>query len=193
MIIGITGRSGSGKTYLSKLLESIKNNTVSLNIDKVGHMVLLKEEVQVKLIKAIGIEILNDEGIDRRKLGKIVFSSEEQMKILEDITWPYMKDYIDEFIFENFDKTIILEWALLPNSHYFEMCNLKILVDVPYEIRLQRAIARDGIDEEAFKLRDRALKIDLDSYQYDYIIDNSTQENMKEMVEKLYGKSIIPG
>ena len=36
------------------------------------------------------------------------------------------------------------------------MCDVKILLDIPYEIRKKRAMKRDNITEEAFDLREQA-------------------------------------
>lgn len=190
MLIGITGKSGSGKTCISKMLESMDDNIVALNIDEIGHLTLLNKEVQTKLVKAFGESILIDNGIDRNILGQLVFSSKEKMKILEDITWIHMRNYIDKFLKENKDKIIILEWALLPSYHYFEMCNLKIFIDASYEIRVQRAIERDNISKEKFDLREQA-SIDYSSYPFDYIINNIVLDDTEGMVKHIYDKSII--
>ena len=190
MLIGITGKSGSGKTHIAKMLESMNNNIVSINIDEIGHLALQNKNIQIELVEVFGTSILTANGIDRKKLGKFVFSSKEEMKKLEDITWIHMKNNIDEFIEKNKGKIIILEWILLPSYHYFKICDLKILVDVPYKIRLQRAIKRDKINKEKFDLREQA-SIDYSSNNFDYIIDNISLKDTERMVKEIYDKSII--
>ncbi len=190
MIIGITGKSGSGKTYISKILESLNGNIISLNIDEIGHLVLKNKEVKTELVKAFGSSILINEEIERKKLGELVFNSRDKMKTLTDVTWEHMKNYIDKFLLENKNKIIVLEWILLPQTQYFGMCDLKIIIDVPYEIRLQRAIKRDGINKDKFDLRENA-SIDYSQYIFDYTIDNSTIDSTRKKVKKIYEKSII--
>lgn len=56
---------------------------------------------------------------------------------------------IDKFSYLHKDKIIILNWLLLSISKYFNMCDIKILLDIPYEVRKQRIMKRDGIKEEA--------------------------------------------
>ena len=46
MLIGICGKSGSGKTTLSKKLEQLSMNIMYLDIDKIGHNVLLYQNVK---------------------------------------------------------------------------------------------------------------------------------------------------
>ena len=181
MIIGICGKSGCGKSTLAnQIIELTYNKAIHLDIDKVGHRVLLLPEVQEELVSSFGESIIKDNELDRKKLGKIVFSSKNEMDKLSDITWKYMQIEIDNFLNLNMDKIIILDWILLSISKYFDMCDIKILLDIPYVIRKQRAIIRDNISEEAFDLREQA-SIEFDECAFDYVI----KENDKEIVKKL--------
>ena len=177
MIIGITGKSGSGKSTLSNLIKSVTaTECVHLDIDRVGHAVLLIPEVKNELIKSFGEELVNENMVDRKKLGEIVFTSGKEMSKLKEITWKYMKVEIDKFIEENKDKHIILDWLLLPLTDYFDMCDMKILLDTPYEIRKERTMKRDNISEEAFNLRENA-SIDFDKTKFDFVIDENADVN----------------
>ena len=136
MIIGICGKSGSGKTTLAnEIIKLTENKAIHLDIDKVGHRSLLLPNVKEKLANSFGNSILKKDMVDRKKLAKIVFNSKEAMNKLTDITWKYMQIEIDNFLNTNKDKIIIIDWLLLPNSKYFDMCDVKILLDIPYEIR----------------------------------------------------------
>ena len=184
MIIGICGRSGSGKSTLSKILIEHYKNIIHLDIDKVGHRVLTIDDVKNELIKNYGIDILNDKNIDRKKLGEIVFNSRIEMNNLSDITWKYMQIEIDKFLIDNKDKIIILDWILLSISKYFDICDIKILLDIPYEIRKERAIKRDNITEEEFDLREKA-SINYDTNIFDYVINDKDNGEIKRLVKLL--------
>ena len=95
-----------------------------------------------------------------------------------------MQIEIDKFISDNKDKTIILDWLLLPLSKYFDMCDVKILLDIPYEVRKERAMRRDNITEEVFDLRESA-SIDYDENQFDYVLKTNNKEDVEKMV-KIY-------
>ena len=185
MIIGICGKSGCGKSTLARnIIESSKYEGVHLDIDKVGHQVLLLHEVQKELILTFGEDIVMHNNVDRKKLGEIVFDSKNEMDKLTDITWKYMQIEIDKFILDNKDKLIILDWLLLPLSKYFKMCDIRILLDVPYEIRKKRAMKRDNITEDAFDLREKA-SIDFNQEDFDYVFNQGGDEDIKRMVKKL--------
>ena len=185
MIIGICGKSGSGKSTLAnQIIELTNNKAVHLDIDKVGHRVLLLPEVQEELVSSFGESVVNENTVDRKKLGEIVFNSRNEMNKLSDITWKYMQIEIDNFLIQNKDKIIILDWLLLSISQYFDMCDIKILLDIPYEIRKQRAMKRDNISEEAFDLREKA-SIEFNESDFDYVIKANDKEIVKRVVKSL--------
>ncbi len=186
MIIGICGKSGSGKSTLARQIMELMNNNkiVHLDIDKVGHKVLLFPEVRKELINCFGSSIAIEGNIDRKKLGQIVFNSRKEMDKLTDITWKYMQIEIDNFLELNNDKVVILDWLLLTVSKYFDMCDMKILLDIPYEVRKQRAMKRDSITQEAFDLRENA-SINFDESTFDYVLKTNDKEQIRRMVKSL--------
>ena len=184
-IIGITGKSGSGKSTLTALL-SEKLRCHSVNIDKIGHKATSNEEISKKLCKVFGNEILgNDAKIDRKKLGNIVFSDKEKMNVLTDITWDYMQEVMDEILEKESGEIIILEWALLPISKYWEQCDIKILIKADDKERKNKVMQRDHISEEYFLKRDDG-SVDYTPYVFDYIFNNDyTLETMEKMVNTI--------
>ena len=182
MIIGICGKSGSGKSTLAKNIIELSNyKAVHLEIDKVGHRALLNEKAKKELVKEFGESIIKENNVDRKKLGDIVFNSRDEMQKLTDITWKCMQQEIDEFLEDNKDKIVILDWLLLPKTEYFDICDIKILLDVPYEIRKMRAIKRDNITSEAFDLRESS-SIEYNKEKFDYVLENSEKENIRKKV-----------
>ena len=183
MIIGICGKSGSGKSTLARMIMEHHEDAIHLEIDKVGHYVLTLPEVKEELVRTFGNNVINENMVDRKKLGEIVFNSRERMDRLTDITWKFMQIEIDKFLESNKDKKVILDWLLLTKSKYFDMCDFRILLDIPYDIRKERAKLRDNITDEAFELREKA-SIDFDSNKFDYVISGN-QEDILRMVKGL--------
>lgn len=183
MIVCICGKSGSGKSTIAKLIMEKKPNSIHVDIDKIGHKSHNDEILKQKLVNTFGNDILTNNNIDRKKLGKIVFSDKLEMKKLEDITWKYMEQEIDSIIDNNKDKIIILDWLLLPKTKYFDNCDLRILVNTPYEIRKERVLKRDSITEEQFKLRDNS-SIEYDKNKFEYVFENNDIKRTKKKVLK---------
>lgn len=194
MLISIVGKSGSGKTTIAKVLESLDNRILHIDIDNIAHQVLTFSEVQEQLQQAFGFDVVIDSKVQRKVLGKIVFSSHEEMERLATITWHHMEKTIDEIIENNKNKIIVLDYILLPKTKYFNKSDLKIWVEVPYEERIERVIKRAveerNIPRPYFKKRDQA-GIDFEEGKYDIVISNRNQNETKKEVKKNYEKSIL--
>lgn len=180
MLIGICGKSGSGKSSIANQITNKYKNVVHLDIDTIAHKSHQDEFVKKELVETYGEEILTNNQIDRKKLGKIVFSSREEMEKLKKITWDFMEKEIDKFLFQNKDKIIILDYILLPLTKYLNMCDIKILLDIPYEIRKERVLARDNITEESFLLRD-ASSIEYNKDDFDIVINNAKEDILRRV------------
>lgn len=189
MLITITGASGSGKSSISEFLCSLDKNIIHLNIDTVGHKVLEMPEIRKVVSEKFNLNIKEDK-INRKELGDLVFNNHQNMKQLSDITWDNMENIIDNFIKENKDKIIILDWILMPKTKYFNVSNINILVQSDFNTRMQRATRRDEIDESAFREREQAT-LDFTRNDFDYIIENYDIKQTRKEVKKIYDESII--
>ncbi len=189
MLITITGASGSGKSSISEFLCSLDKNIVHLNIDTVGHKVLEMPEIRKVISERFNLNIKEDK-INRKELGDLVFNNHQNMKQLSDITWDVMENIIDNFIEENKNKIIILDWILIPKTKYFNISNTNILVQSDFNTRMKRATQRDAINESAFKEREQAT-LDFTRNDFDYIIENYDIKQTRKEVKKIYDESII--
>lgn len=194
MIISIVGRSGSGKSTISKTLESYDARIFHIDVDKISHYVLTLPEVKEKLTQVFPGNVVMDDEVQRKVLGKVVFASPEAMQKLTDITWSNMEKIIDELIAKNSEKIILLDWNLLPNTKYFEQSDLRIWVEAPFEQRLDRVIKRavkeSGVTREYFSKRDDSGSV-YEEGKYDLVINNINKEKTNKEVRKIYEKSIL--
>ena len=142
------------------------------------------KEVQDEAVKCFGERIMTNRQIDRKKLAEIVFTSRDEMEKLSAITWEHMKIVLDDIIQNSEDKIIILDWILLSKTHYFDMCDLKILVDMPYEIRKQRAIERDNITDEEFDLREQA-SVEYEVEKFDMVVNPTDMNEIRKLVKQI--------
>ncbi len=169
-LIGITGKTGSGKSTIGKLLAD-KLNCKYIDIDKIGHEATSDTIISKKLCNEFGQDILNEnKNIDRKKLGNIVFSNKDKMEILTNLTLDYMQNKLDSIISGNEDY-YILDWALLPIVKYFDMCDIKILISSNDAKRKERILKRDNISREYLEKREQNT-LDYSKFKFDYIFDN---------------------
>ena len=187
MIICVVGKSGSGKSYVCKLLQSFSKDIVHLDIDNISHEVLTYNE----LINTFSTSIAQDDKtINRRALGNIVFNSEKEMYKLTNITWPRMEPIIDNFILKHSNDIVLLDWQLLLKTKYYNLSDINILVEAPLDLRIKKTMLRDNITREVFDTRDKS-SFEFNSYNFDYIIYNDYSNKVKGKVKEIYDKSIV--
>ncbi len=186
-LIGITGKTGTGKSTIATTLAK-KLNAQYVNIDKIGHQSTSDPIITKKLCNIFGNELLDNHGhIDRKKLGNIVFSDTDKMQILTDITWEYMEQELDKILLQK-QQYFIFDWALLPKVKFWDMCNMKILVTSDDTVRKERILERDHITPEYLEKREAAT-LDYSKLTFDYIFNNNyTNENLGSFVEVIYDK-----
>ena len=186
-LIGITGKTGTGKSTIATTLAK-KLNAQYVSIDKIGHQSTSDPIITKKLCNIFGNELLDNNGhIDRKKLGNIVFSDTDKMQILTDITWDYMEQELDKILLQK-QQYFIFDWALLPKVKYWNMCDIKILVTSDDIVRKKRILERDHISHEYLEKRESAT-LDYSKLTFDYIFNNNyTNENMDSFVEVIYDK-----
>ena len=188
-VIGITGKSGSGKTTFASLLAK-ELKCKHIDIDKIGHEAIFRPEILDTLCEKFGTEILDEHGkLDRKKMGDIIFTQRHKMKKLSDLTWDFMQQQLDTILSQN-DETIVLEWILLPHSRYWKKCDCKILVTSDDVRRKNKVMKRDNISEEYFEKRDSA-SIDYSQIKFDYTFENDYQaQTMRKMLDRISEKYI---
>lgn len=176
MIIGICGKTGSGKSKIADDL-AIELDANVINFDKISHLSMetetFKDLVQTKISK----DVFDKNGnIMRKKLGEIVFNDKEKLNIINACSEKIMCKIIDKLLNENKKTHIILEYSLLHLMKYFNMCNFKILVTAKESIRCERVMNRDGISEEYFALREKNSPNYIPSL-FDTIIENNSNDD----------------
>ena len=186
-LIGITGKTGTGKSTIARTLAQ-KLNGQYVDIDKIGHQATSDPHIAKKLCDIFGSELLDsNETIDRKKLGNIVFSDTDKMQILTDITWEYMEQELDKILLQK-QQYFIFDWALLPKVKFWDMCNIKILVISDDIVRKERILERDHITSEYLEKRESAT-LDYSKLSFDFIFDNDyTKESMNGFIKVIYDK-----
>ena len=192
MIIGLTGKSCSGKDYVAHLFGE---EFVVIDEDKLGHVAL--DNNREKLVAAFGDSIITDGRVDRKKLGPIVFSDKEKLEKLNSISHPWM---VAETLrlcreAESEGKIAVINAAILEKMGFVPYCNEVVLVSSPYSERLKRAVIRDKITPEAFEKRDENQKdigstLSKEAVKVTNIINDSDKESLSRQVKE-YCDSIL--
>lgn len=188
-VIGLTGKTGSGKSIISSLLKDM--GVYVIDTDIIARKVVEKDMPALKeLCEAFGDVILkSDKALDRKVLAKLAFSSKENTKTLSGITHPYITKEVGReisFAKENGYDFCVIDAAVLLESECKDFCDIVAVVCAKESVRLKRIMARDDIDEQSALLRMRAQKSD-EYYlkNADIIIMNDGSVDLEDSAKKL--------
>ena len=184
MIIGITGKSGTGKSYLSEYL-SKKLHFKHIDIDKLSHKIFDFSESHMFLKTNFGPDIFCKEKIDRKKLGEIAFKNKTKLKKLNMFFKTKIEEELDHIML--FEKNVILDYALLPGLIQFKLCDYKILLKEADQLRYERIFKREGISKEYFDMRDKSLD-EYDESKFDIVVQSPTKKDADNIIKTIKEK-----
>jgi len=149
MKIGLIGLAGSGKSYISKILNQYEFDIIE--VDKIGHEALKDKSIASLVQDRFGTT-------DRSELGKIVFSDDGALRDLEEIIHPWIKERVTELT-EGKDN-FVLDAAILFRIGLHKLVDEVWLVYASFPERLKRVEERGWNKEELLK-RDSAVVEDV--------------------------------
>ena len=186
MIIGITGSIACGKSTVSNYLKS--KGYIVIDADKIGHEALDDDYVKEKLILAFGNEILEDNKINRQKLGELVFGNSSNLNVLNSIIHPEIRRRILEKIDKNNDKELIfIDVALLFEAKFDDLVDKIIVVYVDENTQLTRLMKRNSISKKEALSRIVSQMSPIEKAKLgDYTVNNNLDViNTYEQVDKV--------
>ena len=186
MIIGITGSIACGKSTVSNYLKS--KGYIVIDADKSGHEALDDDYVKEKLILAFGNEILDDNKINRQKLGELVFGNSSNLNVLNSIIHPEIRKKILQKIDKNNDKEFIfIDVALLFEAKFDDLVDKIIVVYVDKNTQLTRLMKRNSISEKEALSRIVSQMSPIEKAKLgDYTVNNNLDViNTYEQVDKV--------
>ena len=190
-ITGLTGGSGSGKSTAADELRLL--GAVVIDADKIGHDIILKgHPAYDDIVKYFGEEILLPDGeINRKALGKIVFSDPDKLNKLNNMTHPRITDEIRRIISENPDREIVIDAAVLLDCEGIKnLCGKVIVVCADTDMRINRISSRDSISPEAAKARIFAQRSDAELTAFADIVwhNNGSESEFRRTVRDSWNK-----
>jgi len=154
LLLGLAGKTGSGKNYVAALLE--ERGFRALDLDLVGHRALdsLAETIEQKL----GPGLIRDGKIDRKELGHRVFTSPEKLALLESLLYPRIEMETKKWISEEPETSAVIHAVNLHKTSLVKECDAVIWVKASALKRRKRVISRDKRPWNELKGRFRSQK-----------------------------------
>lgn len=189
LVIGLTGNIGCGKSSLSKILR--QNSIDVIDADIISREIMDNKSILTEIFNSFGEQVKRENGtLDRKKLGSIVFTNDEKLIKLNNITHPAIKKEIKkriEDIKANNRNIVIVDAALLIEGNFLDLVDKLIVITCDEKIQIERIISRDNFTREEAISRIKSQMSQREKLKFgDYIIDNSGDMNdLKYKANKL--------
>ena len=169
--MAVTGPLACGKSAFVGMLGEFGAETVSA--DEVVHDLLARDdETIVAVTRRFGEEVLGEEGIDRKALGREVFGDAQALRDLEDILHPRVREETERRAAASSADLFAAEIPLLFEGERSGQFDVTVAVTAPEERRRKWAQER-GIDEEQRRaIEDRQLSSEEKARRADVVVQN---------------------
>lgn len=195
----LTGGIASGKTFASDYLQA--KGARIIDTDLVAKMMTRPDNpagksALLEIRDRFGAQyILEDGSMDRVKMRALVFEDAEAKRDLEailhgrilaevrrEMAEPSMAPYI-----------VVVVPVLYKESPYLNLCDEVLVIEVPYELQLQRLMARDNIDASLAEkiIKTQISRLDRRRLGNDIIISQN-REFVQRMLDKLHQRYSEP-
>ena len=184
--IGITGGIGSGKTYVSEVFFSLGIPVFNADVES-NRLIRSSEKLKSLLKDSFGHDIYTNGILDKKKLASIVFSDKEKLENLNSIIHPIVKQKFKDWCKQLNSSYVIKEAAILFESSSDKGLDAVICVSAPLNIRIDRAIKRDGSSEKEIKNRiENQISQEEKENLSDYIIVNDGVQSLLPQILKIH-------
>ena len=152
IILGLTGSIGMGKSNAAATLRRL--GVPVFDADAEVHRLLGPGGAAVRPVEALFAGVRDEAGgIDRRRLGRLVFGDPPARRRLEGILHPMVQRAEKRFVAQartRREPLVVLDIPLLFESGGIERCDLALVVSAPLRLQRERVMRRPGMSEDRF-------------------------------------------
>lgn len=181
--IAITGGIGSGKTYVSNMFQ--ERGVPIYNADTEAKRLMVQDEViRKELIALVGEEVYQGTELNKPLLASYLFSSAEHVQQINSIVHPRVKADFVEWLKARREYAVAgIESAILFEAGFRDSVDSVIMVSAPEELRLARAMKRDGATEQQIRNR-MSVQMNEDEKirMADFVIYNDETKPLDEQI-----------
>ncbi len=197
MDIGLTGGIASGKSTVADMIRNY--NIPIVDADVIAREVVEPGESALEeIVQSFGSEMkAEDGGLDRKRLGSVIFNNEDKRELLNSILHPAIRKRMLEEVasYKNQGEPhVVLDIPLLYESELNHLVDRTLLVYVDPSTQLKRLMERDGsTEQEASDRIQSQMPIEKKKELADAVIDNtgSRKESEEQLVHVLRKWEII--
>ncbi|MCY4021059.1 MAG: dephospho-CoA kinase [Chloroflexi bacterium] len=172
-LIGLTGNIAVGKSLVRQFLVDL--GAAAVDADRVAHQVILRGGPAFDdVVKEFGLDVIGADGeINRAALGKIVFANQMELRALEAITHPPIRERIHQLIRSAKQRVVVIEAIKLLEGDLRQVVDAVWVVNAAPQTRLKRLMSERGLSEDIARQRIASQNKQEDKLrQADVIIEN---------------------
>lgn len=153
--IAVTGGIGSGKSTFCGLLAELSGAPVYDSDQRAKELMNTHPQIVADVTAIFGPEAYADGVLNRAYIASRAFGDKQMLGQLNQAVHPRVVADFEEWAESQSGPYVILESALLFTSPLVGHYDLAVVVDAPIEVRIQRAMGRDGVSREQIEARMR--------------------------------------
>ena len=143
--LGITGGIGSGKSYVAQMLQARWDVPVYDCDSEAKRLTAESDDIRTALTQLVGDHLWQQGQMQKPVLAAYLFASPEHAVQVNAIIHPAVRrDFLRWTDAHSRSPVVAIESAILCESGFHTLVDSILLVDAPLEVRLQRAMLRDG-------------------------------------------------
>lgn len=185
--IGITGGIGSGKSVVSRLLEAMGMPVYISDIES-KRLTHTDPVIRRQLCALLGEEVYQDGALNRPLLASYLFGHADHARRVNAIIHPQVKEDFRRWVqLREACPVVGMESAILIESGFASDVDVVVMVYAPFDVRVERAMKRDGSSRELVMQRIHSQMSDEEKRkQAAFIIVNDDETPLIPQVLELF-------
>ena len=189
--IGITGGIGSGKSIVASVMD-LYGIPVYIADQESKRLINESPVIRERLTALCGSSIYTGKGLDKRALASLIFGDPELLRQVNGIIHPEVNRDFLAWAGRQSAPLCAIESAILFESGFDRIVDIRLMVYAPREIRIERAAGRDKASREEIERRiDSQLPDEVKKERSDYIIYNDGRRALIPQVREFI-RQIMP-
>jgi dephospho-CoA kinase len=185
--VGLTGGIGAGKSTVAEIFEEL--GALVIDTDALAREAVAPGSDALREIARAWPQVVRSGALDRAALAAIVFGDPQARERLNAIVHPQVRRLA--FARETAaapGQIVVHVVPLLFETDYSAIVDRTVLVVAPVELRLARALARDGVNEDRIRARMAAqISPQQARVRADYVIENDADfEHLRARTRAVY-------
>ena len=184
--VAITGGIGSGKSFVSRMLE--ERGIPIYDTDSEAKRLMISDEgIRRDLIALLGEEVYQDGVLNKSFLASYLFADSQNAARVNGIVHPRVKEDFRRWVNRHADKEVVgMECAILFEAGFQDAVDAVVMIYAPEDLRIERAMKRDSATEAQIRARIAAQMDDEEKCaRADYVVYTDGTLSLDSQLEQL--------